>query len=60
MKVEDGVLENVKEIRGEGYAEGPKWCCRMAHKFVIATDRRPNAWVRFWQFVLFGWRWEWR
>lgn len=35
-----------------------KWLLRLTPYFAVSHPERPNRWVRFWQRVLLGWKWE--
>lgn len=60
MIIEDGVLENIKEIRGRNYSEGLHWRVNAFPQVYFESSNKPNIWVRFWQRVLFGWKWEYK
>lgn len=56
MIVYDGILENVKEIRGSGVDDEyvTRYTYTIAKGITYNTDYRPNIWSRFWWFILFG------
>lgn len=59
-----GVVQNVSQITLDDKGRIFKTRNKLAYRlyvtpdFIVGLDRLPNAWVRFWQRIFLGFRWE--
>lgn len=54
MKVEDGVLENVRHICAGDKDYVPRYRATLVPQFNYHSDKIPNLWNRLWWFLLLG------